>query len=270
MLAEIPLPNLPGNIDNWQGSVFDDTDYWNFSQRVDINLSDTCKIFVALRPVQGRSLSAESHRRRLLPAVGQQPLRHEHRGATAVWIMSNKMTLNVRGSYYNMIDEFYNPSLAAGRPTVWRATGRRPWYCVALQQRLRLLPGARRHVRHRHGDDEPARPTGPRVVPASGRVDDVGAHELLPRPPQPEVGRRDAVVLRRGRALRADQPRLQLGDDRQQLRHAGRRRLRQPVGHASCWAPSTPDLGAPRAAAEARSARATPRTSRTTGRSTIG
>ena len=31
----------------------------------------------------------------------------------AVWIMSNKMTLNVRGSYYNMTDEFYNPSLDA-------------------------------------------------------------------------------------------------------------------------------------------------------------
>ena len=32
--------------------------------------------------------------------------------------MSNKMTLNVRGSYYNMVDEFYNPSLelGAGRP----------------------------------------------------------------------------------------------------------------------------------------------------------
>ena len=34
--------------------------------------------------------------------------------ADAVWIMSNKMTLNVRGSYYNMVDEFYNPSLELG------------------------------------------------------------------------------------------------------------------------------------------------------------
>ena len=46
--------------------------------------------------------------------------------ADAVWIMSNKMTLNVRGSYYNMVDEFYNPSLELGQdglagywPTPW-------------------------------------------------------------------------------------------------------------------------------------------------------
>ena len=32
----------------------------------------------------------------------------------AVWILSNKTTLNVRGSYYNMVDEFYNPSLLLG------------------------------------------------------------------------------------------------------------------------------------------------------------
>ena len=44
----------------------------------------------------------------------------------AVWIMSNKTTLNVRGSYYNMVDEFYNPSLLLGEdglanywPTPW-------------------------------------------------------------------------------------------------------------------------------------------------------
>ena len=28
--------------------------------------------------------------------------------------MSNKTTLNVRGSFYNMVDEFYNPSLELG------------------------------------------------------------------------------------------------------------------------------------------------------------
>jgi hypothetical protein len=37
MLNEIPLPNLPGNVDNWQGAVYDITDYWNLSQRVDVN-----------------------------------------------------------------------------------------------------------------------------------------------------------------------------------------------------------------------------------------
>ena len=32
----------------------------------------------------------------------------------AVWVLSNKTTLNVRGSFYNMVDEFYNPALLLG------------------------------------------------------------------------------------------------------------------------------------------------------------
>ena len=39
--TDIPLPNQPGNTDNWQGSLYENTDYWNFSQRVDMNFSDS-------------------------------------------------------------------------------------------------------------------------------------------------------------------------------------------------------------------------------------
>jgi hypothetical protein len=45
MLAALPLPNLPGNVDNWQGSVYEKVDYWNLSQRVDVNLTDKWKVF---------------------------------------------------------------------------------------------------------------------------------------------------------------------------------------------------------------------------------
>ena len=38
--------------------------------------------------------------------------------------MSNKTTLNVRGSFYNMTDEFYNPGAAARRPAGCSLTGR--------------------------------------------------------------------------------------------------------------------------------------------------
>ena len=40
MLADIPVPTRDGNIDNWQGSLYENTNYWNFSQRVDVNFSD--------------------------------------------------------------------------------------------------------------------------------------------------------------------------------------------------------------------------------------
>src|SRR5262249_31324388 len=44
----------------------------------------------------------------------------------SVWVMSSRTTLNVRSSFYNMTDEFYNPSLLLGQsglagywPSMW-------------------------------------------------------------------------------------------------------------------------------------------------------
>mgnify|MGYP003694267603 CR=1 FL=1 len=68
----------------------------------------------------------------------------------AVWIMSNKTTLNVRGSFYNMTDEFYNPSLAARRRPACRTTGRRSWHSSLYNSGYVYYPGARRDHRHRH------------------------------------------------------------------------------------------------------------------------
>ena len=91
----------------------------------------------------------------------------------SVWVISDKTTLNVRGSFYNMTDEFYNPALLLGDDGLHGYWSRDVVF-VALQQRLRLLPRARRDVGHGHRDDQSSRPAGPRVVPASGRVDGVG------------------------------------------------------------------------------------------------
>ena len=62
MLQQIPLPNLPGNIDNWQGSVTENVDYWNFSQRVDVNITRQLEGVRALRPVQGQPVPGEPDR----------------------------------------------------------------------------------------------------------------------------------------------------------------------------------------------------------------
>ncbi len=126
MLADIPLPNLSGNVDNWQGSVYEDVNYWNFSQRVDLNFTDTFKMFARYG-----QFKADLYQQNPSDA-GFFPLSGSNRdgmstAADAVWIMSNKMTLNVRGSYYNMVDEFYNPSLelgADGLADYWS----NPWY----------------------------------------------------------------------------------------------------------------------------------------------
>ena len=123
LLQNIPLPNRPGNVDNLQYSVAEKVNYWNFSQRVDVNFTDRLKMFARYgvfkadlyqdNPVGGNT--------------GFFPLSGSNRdglsvAADMVWVKSNRTTLNVRGSYYSMIDEFYNPALllgADGLANIW-------------------------------------------------------------------------------------------------------------------------------------------------------
>ena len=255
MLAAIPLPNLPGNVDNWQGSVTEKVDYWNFSQRVDVNLSDKLKVFARYGQFKANLYQQNPTDGGFFPLSGSNRYGMSVAG-DAVYVMSDKTTFNVRGSFYNMTDEFYNPSLLLGEEGLqdyWSRT----WYSSLYNSGYVYYPALDVTSGTGTGDDESARPPGTRVVPASRRVDGVGAHEPLPGPPRHEVGRRDARVLRRGGALRADQPRLQLDADRQQLGYAGRRQQRQPVGDVHARRARQPDVGAARAAAERRTCAAT-------------
>jgi hypothetical protein len=115
ILQNIPLPNLPGHVDNLQYSVAEKVDYWNFSQRVDVNFTDTVKMF-ARAGVFKADLYQDNP---VGTGAGFFPLSGSNRdglsiAADAVWILSNRTTANVRGSFYNMIDEFYNPALLLG------------------------------------------------------------------------------------------------------------------------------------------------------------
>ena len=92
------------------------------------------------------------------------------------------------------------------------------------------------------------------MVPASRRLDRVDPHEPLPGLAQHEVGRRDARLLRRGGAVRADQPGVQLDADRQQLGHPRRGQHRQPVGGVHARRARQPDLGPAGPAADAEPA----------------
>jgi hypothetical protein len=115
MLQSIPLPNLPGNVDNLQYSVAEKVNYWNFSQRVDVNFTDNFKMFA-----RAGVFKADLYQNNPVGSAGGFfPLSGSNRdglsiAADGVWVLSNQTTLNVRGSFYNMVDEFYNPSLLLG------------------------------------------------------------------------------------------------------------------------------------------------------------
>ena len=62
LLDQIPLPNLPGNLNNLEVIKTNKTTYWNFSTRVDWNPSERWKwdfMFQDLPPVKGHSVQME-------------------------------------------------------------------------------------------------------------------------------------------------------------------------------------------------------------------
>ena len=126
MLEQIPLPNVSGNVDNWQGTVFDRVDYWNLSQRVDVNISDKWKIFARYGQFKANLYQENPTDGGFFPLTGSNRYGLSIAG-DSVWIMSDRTTLNVRGSFYNMTDEFYNPALLLGADGL-RGYWSREWY----------------------------------------------------------------------------------------------------------------------------------------------
>jgi Carboxypeptidase regulatory-like domain/TonB dependent receptor len=126
MLSQIPLPNAPGNTDNWQGTVFDLVDYWNVSQRIDVNISDNWKVFARYGQFKANLAQENPTSGGFFPLTGSNRYGMSA-AADSVWVLSDKTTVNVRGSYYNMTDEFYNPSLLLGNAGL-QAYWNRSWY----------------------------------------------------------------------------------------------------------------------------------------------
>ena len=149
-----------GNVDNWQGSVDRE------SRLLELLAARGHERHRRRQDVRARTATSRpiSTSRTRSVRAGFFPLSGSNRdgmslAGDAVWVMSKNTTLNVRGSYYNMVDEFYNPSLLLGEEGLGRLLVEQ-LVLVALQQRLRLLPCARRHVGNRHEHEQPARTQG--------------------------------------------------------------------------------------------------------------
>ena len=127
ILSEMPQPNVAGNTDNLQYNIYENTRSWNFSERVDWNITDNWKIFARYGQFKANLYQQNP------TDAGYFPLSGSNRyglsaAADSVWVMSSKQTLNIRGSYYNMTDEFYNPSLLLGEEGLQDYWPNNPWY----------------------------------------------------------------------------------------------------------------------------------------------
>jgi hypothetical protein len=105
LLADMPLPNLPGSQDNLQGFKINQTTYWNFSERIDWNYSQKWHTFFRYGQFKAVLLESNPTSKLLLPVNGS------HRfgmsiAADSVYTISPKMVLNIRANYHQLTDEY--------------------------------------------------------------------------------------------------------------------------------------------------------------------
>ncbi len=142
LMAEIPLPNLPGNNLNWQGTKTENVDYWNLSNRVDWNINEKWKSFIRYGYFKTDLLEVpqDNTAGKLFPAAGS------HRNglsiaADTVYTISSSKVLNVRANYHKLIDEFAaadNYVLGqSGIEALWPGN---PWYSSLFTRDLIYYP----------------------------------------------------------------------------------------------------------------------------------
>jgi carboxypeptidase family protein len=105
LLAEIPLPNLPGSQDNLQGFKVNQTSYWNFSERVDWVHSENWRSFVRYGQFKAQLLESNPTGKKMLPLNGSNRYGLSI-AADTVYTISPKLVLNLRANYHQLTDEY--------------------------------------------------------------------------------------------------------------------------------------------------------------------
>lgn len=122
LLSELPLPNLPGAQDNYQGFRVNNTTYWNFSERVDWNYSEKFKTFFRYGHFKARLLESNPDAGRLLPVNGSNRYGLSVAG-DSVYTINSKTILNVRANYHQLTDEYAAETALIGRDGIQNLFG---------------------------------------------------------------------------------------------------------------------------------------------------
>ncbi|HQR31957.1 MAG TPA: carboxypeptidase-like regulatory domain-containing protein [Blastocatellia bacterium] len=142
LIAEIPLPNLPGNDLNWQGTKTENVDYWNMSNRVDWNINEKWKSFIRYGYFKTNLLEVpqDNTTGKLFPAAGS------HRNglsvaADTVYTISSSKILNLRANYHKLIDEFAaDDNYILGKSGIEALWPGNPWYSSLFTRDLIYYP----------------------------------------------------------------------------------------------------------------------------------
>jgi Carboxypeptidase regulatory-like domain len=121
LLQELPLPNLPGSESNWEGSKTENVDYWNFSTRVDLNVSEKWKTYFSVGRFKANLLETNPTEKKLFPFTGSNRYGLSV-AADTVYTLNARTVLNIRANYHRLTDEAsVKPALlgAAGLSTLF-------------------------------------------------------------------------------------------------------------------------------------------------------
>jgi hypothetical protein len=129
LLAEMPLPNLPGSDLNWQGVKTENVDYWNLSNRVDWNINERLKTFVRFGYFRTnlQEIPQDNTAGKLFPLSGSNR-NGLSIAADTVYTISSSKILNLRANYQKMIDEFDSEPNQLGADGMAALWPNNPWY----------------------------------------------------------------------------------------------------------------------------------------------
>ena len=127
LLNELPVPNLPGNDQNWQGLKTENVDYWNLSTRIDWNYSERWKTFFRYGQYRAHLLEANPTDKKLFPLTGSNRYGFNI-AADSVYTISPTMLLNVRANFHQLTDEAAVPPVLLGAEGLQQLWPNNPYY----------------------------------------------------------------------------------------------------------------------------------------------
>jgi hypothetical protein len=129
LLAELPLPNLPGNDLNWQGVKTENVNYWNLSNRIDWNINEKWKSFVRYGQFRAHLLEAppDGTTGKLFPITGSNRY-GLNIAADTVYTINPRLILNLRANYHRITDEAAVPTALLGAEGLQNLWPNNPWY----------------------------------------------------------------------------------------------------------------------------------------------
>lgn len=121
LLALFPLPNVPGQTENWQGSKVEKTKYWNASTRIDWNINEKLKTYFSYGQFRASPQEANPTDAKLFPLNGSNRF-GLNLSADVVYNLSDNTVMNFRAGYFRLTDEYANNSSllgASGLSALW-------------------------------------------------------------------------------------------------------------------------------------------------------